>query len=337
MSYFRAHFPTFVDFLEQEARDDKSDVRFQARNFLLDENVQEERVRTYGKQSKAGFTDPGAWAKGHRRYLGNSVFLRRPTNGPPTTINPQSPHCPETFRAEDNLITYGGAHSGLELLRVMSIISLAGRTQVGIGKLQSAGREIVRAKVENRAPAANLEAFFENVLEDWNSGCDLRPCFATFYADHEDILKERPEDDATGWENEIRDRLGLAHMQPGAAYPEIPILVFRYGIGEVPKMKGPALKPLALPTILDLELSPAFCPAPPNQDAGHTVHLAGSGPLCREIVHPCLEFQSKHLYRVGTIKAPIASDLATARWQHLRTLRNLFQQPDYAALTDPEA
>ncbi len=335
---FRTIHPPFADFLERQ-RTAADSFRFVARNFLLDENVLEPRAETYGGYGAAdGFAGRVEWVDAHQEYLDEEVFTERPVNGPPKTLDPaRKERCPETFRHDDNLVLYGSANKDLDLLRVLSAVSLASRTGRPVKEIVEAGHELVRARAAKRLPEARQEQAFDGALGKWNKRCDLRPCFATFYADHEDLFQARPEDDAAGWADELRDRLGLGHLDPRTR-GEMPILVFRYAVREVPKRKRSRLKPLAVPSVLDGEMNPTFCPAPDGLGYGHTVHLAGSASQpCREVVHPYMDFQAGHLFRVGLVKRPVPKDLSPARKAHLLALRGMAGRDDYAATTDPKA
>jgi len=330
---FRTIHPPFTDFLERQSTA-ADGFRFVARNFLLDENVLEPRARTYGGHgAAAGFPDQSDWIDAHEEYLNEEVFSERPANGPPKTLDPASKkRCPETFRHDDNFVLYGSAYKDLDLLRVLSGVSLASRTGRPLQEIVDAGHELARARAEKRLPALRHEQAFDAALGKWNKACDLRPCFATYSADPEKLFEAHPDD----WADEIRDRLGLGHLDPRTR-GEIPILVFRYAVGEVPKRKTTRLKPLVVPSVLDGRMNPAFCPAPNGLGYGHTVHLAGSaGHPCREVVHPYMDFQAKHLFRVGVVKKASPKDLFPARKAHLLTLRGMAGRDDYAASTDPE-
>lgn len=334
---FRTLFPPFERFLDRQGAL-ADDGRFVARNFLLDENVLGSRARSYGDYgARDGFASRTEWVDAHQDYLTQEVFAERPTNGPPGTLDPASlSRCPETFRRADNFVVYGKASKGLDLLRVLSARSLANRTGRPLQQILEAAGELVRARDARESPDKRQEASFKGVLGKWNKACDMRPSFATFYADHEDLFEVRSAGDVSGWPEELRDRLGLSDLDPGAR-GELPILVFRYAVSEVPKRKQTRLKPLAVPSILDGSMCPAFCPAPTGVGYGHTLHLAGAGPKpCREVVHPYLDLRPRHLFRVGLVRRPVPGDLLQARRAHILMLRTMSGRDDYATGTDPE-
>lgn len=115
----------------------------------------------------------------------------------------------------------------------------------------------------------------------------------------------------------------------------LPILVFVYPVSVVPDRRGFKGKPLAVPTVVDGELSPAFCPAPGSDPVGRVVNLAGEDrEPAREVVHPFFVPEAEHIFRVGEVTRPVPADLAATRTRHLRHLRDL--RPGYAAATDAD-
>lgn len=71
---------------------------------------------------------------------------------------------------------------------------------------------------------------------------------------------------------------------------------------------------------------------------GHVVDLSAQARRPRrEILHPGLAFQAKHLWKVGTIKKPVVpADLGVARGLHLLLVRQQSGRPDYAVGTDED-
>lgn len=108
----------------------------------------------------------------------------------------------------------------------------------------------------------------------------------------------------------------------------------------VPRLRGLERdrRPLLPPTVLDNTPSPAFLPAPRGSLCGHVVDLAArAGNLRREVLHPGVPFEAKHLWRVGTITRPAGlANLATARGLHLLMVRDVSRRRDYAMGTDED-
>jgi hypothetical protein len=135
----------------------------------------------------------------------------------------------------------------------------------------------------------------------------------------------------TDWADELRDRLGLAHFEPGTAF-----ILFSYRVGELCCISTDQQRhPLAVPTVVDHDLSSAFCPAPRNSNDGLSVDLAANGRLTPELIHPAVRLAARHVFRLGRITRPVPPDLNPARQAHLAALRETTGRMDYALDTDP--
>lgn len=320
----------FAEFLSETGQDfANGDLRFPGRNFLLDEAVLETRADTYEAEGGAArHVDVHAWEDRHYNdYLRRHVFLDQPVSGPPGTLNPARPAaCPETFRFSEGF-SFATAKTDLDLLRVVNARRVAELARVPESDLLIWAREVE----EKREPGSGAWQNLSAVLGFWSSRLDLRPVYVTFWEDQRDLFeKDRPD-----WADALRDRLGLLHLSPPAR-GEIPILVFRYPVREVPKHHAVRNgRPLATPTVLDGELSEAFCPAPQGQTCGRVVDLSASyAEPSREVAHPFFPYRVEHLFRVGTVRRPPGPSLAEARTAHLLAIRDLCARPDYGEGTD---
>lgn len=163
---------------------------------------------------------------------------------------------------------------------------------------------------------------------------DVRPVFSTFYEDFQAILEEP----SPNWTDQIRDRLGLFHINQWQA-GGLPrrVFLFRYRVRDLPHQPGHAqTRLLAVPTVVDHRLSEAFCPAPRGLDRGRVVNLdvnLKDEPV-RELLHGHMLLNASHLYRVGLVTTHVPRDLAAPRRDHLLWLRMLAGMDDYAAATD---
>ncbi len=320
-----------VGFLRSEAAG-KNAQRFPARNFLLDEGVIQERADSYYRWAGVEFADGGAWTSGHKEYLREAVYIDQ-TRGVPRSLDPRRhDRCPETFRFETTFRAFGGAYRKLRLVRVVKTEFVAREGGAELDELMAAGRELVAARGEGREAEVDAATLVDDVLVTWGERCQLRPVWASFLQDHEDIFDAKPAGDAAGWADELRDRLGMSHVSPPDG-GTLPVLVFVYPVSAVPDRRGFKGKPLAVPTVTDGDLSPAFCPAPGADPVGRVVHLGGADrePV-REVVHPFFVPAAKHLFRVGKVRRQAPPDLSSARARHLRHLRE--RRPDYGDATD---
>jgi hypothetical protein len=152
-----------------------------------------------------------------------------------------------------------------------------------------------------------------------------------------DLFKSEVASNPEDWADELRDRLGLYHLNPfKRPSREIHIFVFRYPVGALPRLVGKRdVRLIAVPTVLDGWFSEAFCPAPARQSYGHVVYL-GEQPykLRRELLHPVIHFKAEQLFKVGKLTRPVPTDLTAARKEHLRQLRVKTRRADYAKFTD---
>lgn len=165
-------------------------------------------------------------------------------------------------------------------------------------------------------------AALSQLLSEWNRQRDNRPLFAAFL----DEIKQ--EVDSADWPHQMRDRLGLGHYSPKLD-DRIPVALMRYSLQEVLEFQSThkLLTACALPTTLDGGMHEYFFPTPNGHPYGATLHLAPGKAdiLAAEIIHCRIDYQVKHLWKLGWIQKPhalVAGDEAT-RFANLRTARDL--------------
>jgi hypothetical protein len=264
----------------------------------------------------------------HENYLQERVFRRTPANGLPGHIDDQDDYvCPETFRGLDPNALFVAADLGLPLLRIEELESMETVAGAARGEL----KPMVEAYLSSggRSGEPELRDFFTR----WSRRAQIRPSFAAFHADLEDLFET-----GQGWEDRLRDALGLIHFDPGQRGNAIDVLVFCYDVREVPRLRRLEVnqRPLAVPTVLDSRFSVAFCPSPRDTAYGHVVDLSGnvSEPR-REVVHPTMPLRPGNLWRMGSIRKTVDGGLLpVARQLHLMALRSLSGRDDYAMTTD---
>ena len=181
-------------------------------------------------------------------------------------------------------------------------------------------------------------AVLDRLLALWNRiQRDSRPMFATF----EDGLQNAIV--STNWEEEVRNRLGLAHIPPRAG-GKIPVALMRYPVTDVNVLAGelPSGSSLfAAPTSLDSEIWPYFFPAPvnphtPRESYGRSMSLTpqpdGSG-LIAEVLHVKLNYKMEHIYKLGWLSSPIPNcPMRELRNSHLMALRRETGMNDFGTL-----
>ncbi len=323
----------FARFLSDTGSSSDDTQAFVARNFLLDEAVPAARADSYAASGGAtAHADSAAWLKAHNHYLTARVWSLSHDHGPPALVDTADEEgCPETFRLPA-ASPYAAANGTLDLVRVEGVTFIA-------SKSASDPAEVVRLARAALAPGAgdDTRAALDALLEVWSRKIDLRPVFAGFWEDVQDLFGATPDADPPGWADRLRDRLGLLHHDPADKKGPIDVLVFRYQVDAVPPLASDhARRPLLPPTVLDGRHSAAFCPAPRDSATGHTIDLGARGERpCREVLHPCTALRARHVFRVGTISAPVARErLREARGMHLLAVRDQAGRPDYAAGTD---
>jgi hypothetical protein len=317
---------TMRDFLIRISALPVENDAFVARNFLLDEGVSVERFESYRLSGCVReYPIVADWTRAHDEYLLEKVFRTSDGDDPPRRVDPlDSNRCPETFRLFPTRAPVE-ADEGLHLVRVDTARSVARGAGLTIDALTSLAE---RTLTGDAGAATALDAG----LRMWTSRIDRRPAFAAFWDDVSELFN------ATGdWPNLLRDRLGLAHLDP-AERGDIRVLVFRYAISQVPRSARPdPVRLIVGPSVLDGTHWPQFCPSPKEESTGHTMDLSGNLDWPRrEVVHANVRIGSANLFRVGTITRSIPSDRRTARGLHLLLIRERCSRDDYGRGTDAD-
>lgn len=318
----------FDRFLNRLGRDSERASAFVARNFLLDEGIKSARAETYRKHGCLGaHVSVEAWRKLHSGYLDTHVRLS-PEPETPGVIDPaDEDSCPETFRFGSDSSGFKLSDPHLHLIRIEEVGFIAKKSESS----QADIRKLVEA-LHRPGFTAQQHSDLSLILERWNTRKDGRPVFAAFYEEVKHVW------DGPGWADELRDLLGLAHLDPVERGGPLDVLAFRYKVGDVSRLADSPreTRPLLPPTVLDADHSAAFCPAPRGEFTGHVVDLSGrSETLRREIVHPKIAFTVEHLYRIGRVERAVdLSLLPLARGLHLNMVRTATGRSEYAHGTD---
>lgn len=171
----------------------------------------------------------------------------------------------------------------------------------------------------------DAKAALEVFLEVWNAFRDQRPSFA---ATRSDLAP-----DATGadWPGQVRDRLGLAHLNPKPG-ESLLLATFEYPVRAVLEAVGdpPRGQRIAAPTALDQGVWAYFFPAPARLDGGRTMNLippVDDAKLLGELLHFPVKYRLDQLTRVALLTAPVPN-------HGLRVLRNAHLDAVHLALVD---
>jgi hypothetical protein len=304
-------------FLKVEgARSSAGDIRYIARNFLLDEGVSHSRREEYVDSVKTPATAP--WNVEHDSYLERAVAWR--AAAPPARVDESDPSCPATFRTGLLSDTYGGVGEDLDLLRVTTPYRLA---------------KDARVRVADVLAMLARPSALDRILDTASRAPMRLPDFVGLWGDVMDLFP--PGSTPPGnWPDQLRNRLGLQHYS--ARGQALEILVFRFSVTRVPRLRhATGRRALTTPTVLDARLFAAFCPAPVDSDAGRIVDLTPGSPdrPCRELLHPPVRLRAGDLVARGSITSA-GPPLTPARRDHLLWLRLETGRDDYAAETDAD-
>lgn len=345
MSAFSAIKPEFEAFLENAKNDaalapgragDSRNTLFIPRNYLIDERIDAPRIRNYvAVFPAAGPASFAEWTVAHNQYLEQHVLAKPPAGHDYHAVATNDPAvCPETFRSRLALTPFQGTDLDTHFIRMIAVADLAWLSGRAEDEIFALGEQAVRDPSVTNLARAELEL----ILEDAFLGpkCDHRPVFAAFY---EDFLDELRDPTSTAWANQLRDRLGLYHLNQWFGPSPRRVFLFRYAVRDLPRRQGAAeadRRPIALPTVLDHRFAEAFCPSPKELNRGQLVNLQADPAKqpAREVLHLFMPLEPKHLFRVGTVTTPVPDYLGPARKEHIFWLRLLSDREDYAVATD---
>ncbi|MEO5364253.1 MAG: hypothetical protein H7838_11610 [Magnetococcus sp. DMHC-8] len=304
-----------------------AESRAQMDNFCHDERPSKTGQQLYSDRIAGSppITTLHVWQQRHAgRFLERELFV-----DPGDTLG----NTPWTFRSDnENNWIHPHVARNRQLVRLEDARAVARR--VGgypVGELLS---HIEDFRGRDAGRQARARAWLTEFCAAWNEKRDLRPVFAT-YLDEVDDLLTTPD-----WADQVRDRLGMGDLHPPAGDPGIPVLLLQYTVAET--MGDGADHPrLAVPTVLDGTLNPWFFPTPrpgsraPSEESegGHTLNLNTVDPnnyrYGVELLHPKVAYTPDHLLRSGWIRRPPGLALETARSWHLPLVRTYMDREDF--------
>jgi hypothetical protein len=240
-------------------------------------------------------------------------------------IDPSEVDIPDTFAADNAANAWRHIDDRLYLLRMEDVGFALRGSKIDIIELE-------------RAVKVRDSVALKQFCDLWNERRDRRPAFATTEIAVDDILKDAGDE----WPNALRDFLGLGSYNPEPHVDPIPVLLMRYTVAEVLADKSSGAPGFAIPTLIDGRLNPFFFPTPrPGPDSYAAQHEIGRSVnlhpattqteyrMGMELVHSRIAYKPEHIWRLGRVSRPLASDLAILRslhlaWLQLETDRNDF-------------
>lgn len=306
--------PTNPDF--KTLLDDLAASKSETNAACADNHLFEERVSTSRQAEYEAMLGTPAnmaeWASLHdKKYLGAHVKT------------PGEFDVPTTFLASNDTALCPTIEGNQDIIRVESLVYAFRQSSVpaSIEKLQ----DFLKERDAGKSDA--LELF----MRDWNKARFNWPMFGAFY----DNVREEAK--SADWPHLLRDRLGLGYE--GSDDASIPVALMRYPAKLVLKKAKDSrvAAGFALPTALDGDLNPFYFPAPAGHPYGATLNLSASwsDTLTAEILNLRIDYQPKHIWKVGYIRRPVAfGDLRRRRDQHLQLLRAETGNADFGCLME---
>ena len=296
----------YNDFLADASRSADVVVAAVADNCRFDERASEDRWRKYedllpDPPPSGGTITWRDWTAAHRLHSQQ-------------TCKVASPSVPDAFLEVNQPAWLEGLSENQTLVRIEDLSAPLRIRGLRYNALEDLWR---RARSGN----SDAELAIQSILEDWNQVRDARPAFATF---SDEVQDELDDDD---WPHALRDRLGLGHYGHPGGIPQ-PIALMRYSLADV-LATGKKLKlatACALPTVLDDGMHEFFFPVPREHAYGATMHLVPklAAILTAEVVHCRIDYEPRHLFRLGQITRAVSLDdsqLREVRDLHLLALQ----------------
>jgi len=291
-------------------------------NYLFEERVSRRRQADYESGLAGRTADGDAWDRWHRdQYLPLAIHREVPETF--TALNAAAAHAADL--GEDQW-----------LIRVEKLTHALGDTGLTIDRLQEVLEVAAGRSAGGKYGLADAEAQLSAVCDSLNRNPNgVRPRFAGFLQDVEDTLN------LPDWPDQVRDRFGLAHIDPGTGAP-IPVALMRYPVRDILKAarkQHDAIHPICIPTVLDHEFTAWFMPAPRDLPYGRTLHLAGDSDCLAkiaEVLHLRLRYDPQHLFKVGAVTKPLTgfvdTRLTRLRAEHLFCLQYDSGRNDFGQL-----
>ncbi|MEO5333342.1 MAG: hypothetical protein H7839_15115 [Magnetococcus sp. YQC-5] len=286
-----------------------------AHNFLFDERVGDKRLQDYLQELALAAATARDLVVRHTRYYNNRI---------------QTPAIPPTFLI-GNELAFIDLDDETILVKVENITELLDSFVRPDRPDRKSVYDILKNSIQDHndknqstTDFKNAKAFLEDWLKAWNFKRDSRPVFAALEEDVRDVMAQ------TDWEEALRTRLGLAHMNP--KNDNLYIALMRYSVKDVRRAfenmrDAGVLSAFAAPTVLDGRIWEYFFPAPvPNQQmlatCGRAMPLESLLISVRELLHIKMNYHLEHFCKLGVLTNPISDhSVRQLRNDHLVHLR----------------
>ena len=205
-------------------------------NYLFEERVARQRQADYESALGTQAADGAAWDYWHRdQYLPRAIHREVPETF--TALNAAAAHTADL--GEDQW-----------LVRVEKLTHALGDTGLTVDQLEVILAVATGASTDPKFNMTDAESELQGVCDSLNRNPNgVRPRFAGFLQDLEDSLR------LPDWPDQVRDRFGLAHLDPGPG-AVVPIALMRYPVRDILKAarrQPDAVHPICVPTVLDHE------------------------------------------------------------------------------------
>lgn len=296
--------------------------RCSSSNFRWEQAVSVGRAADY-TEYVGDVTTKESWRAEHKGYLHTSVHIARDI--------PRSSECFTSINTDAHL---NSIVDDTYLLRLESIAHLFERPLIADMVNNFWQRFFNSQKDLKKQNISESDQFLRGeFLNQWNAlRTQSRPMFATFLNSFGGDLKNFIKSD---WAHTLRDSLGLTHLVGSISEP-LPVILTCYTVKEVNEArtsfaKNDATASFSRPTVLDMDMSSAFIPAPlqfDNQSYGYTLDLAKDEvpeDFIPEILNYPIDYSLDHIKALGFISRDhnLNEDklILTARNRHITGLR----------------
>lgn len=282
----------------------KPDLRFVGHNFLIEENVSDER------RLELELHEPNA--ENAREFM--KSYYKKYVQGV------ESGHIPSSFIMHIN-------YPALEPVVVDPSEKLVRLENIDRFIVSNANR--IKFDALKKALDDGDNDILSLLARSFHAPIGQRPMFAAFERDVRFILRKHD------WLPRIIDIFGLLHhYHSGLDKPKFFALMecTAAEVIEQARAKGIVFC-FALPTVLESQGNPAFCPVPRSSTCGRSVDLRVSFPdsPIGEILHARFDYQPRHIKLLGVWRMTDIPDIKAMRELHLVRLREQSGWPDFGS------